>query len=212
MRGRRNDELHGWRCHPAAGALAGIPAERLAMAVDVIKRNPAPPHPLDDALVDALAAEASHLPHHGARAVSERQRQDIVQGLVFVLNTSPNIPAAARIAALIHALAAEPLPLVQRLRELLQQPPELAPMTSLSAIHALLATLRRSSWSRQEVLMRCLDVRDACLITAARKESTMAVECSSRVPISVAASRSSPQRRDARHCDDGTYRMPKPHR
>lgn len=160
--------------------LAGIPAERLAMAVDVIKRKPSPPIALDDAMVDALATEASHIPFHDARAVLERQLQEIVQGMIFVLNTSPDVPTAARIASLIHALAAEPPPLltpapeplVQRLRELLQRPPApqvltMLPLRLSDQQRAVIGSLRHGAWTKRELRVLAANPTGAAIALAA---------------------------------------------
>lgn len=148
--------------------LAGVTAERLSLSVDTMRhmKRRLPPIPIDRRIVDALAAETSAIPTHGDPEVVEQRMQEVMQGLVAFVRATPNIPTAARIVALLHALSPSPpplplrplQPLVQRLRELLLQPPTPMPVACLSLMHLLpsnatpnvLATLRYDSWSAQD--------------------------------------------------------------
>lgn len=144
--------------------LAGVTAERLSLSVDAMKHRPPPPIPLDSTIVDALASEASAIPSHGNRGVVEQRVQEVVQGLISLVRATPNIPTAARIVALLHALSpllpplplVPPRPLVQRLRTLLLQPP---PPTSLTGIsdqgkdvrQLVIGSLRNTVWGQHEI-------------------------------------------------------------
>lgn len=146
--------------------LAGVTAERLSISVDAMKHRPPPPIPIDRRIVDALAEESSAIPSHGDIEVVEQRVQEVMQGLVALVRTTPNIPTAARIVALLHALSPSPpplpllplQPLVRRLRKLLLLPPAPMPVDCLSSMHLLpdnampnvLATLRYASWSAQD--------------------------------------------------------------
>lgn len=144
--------------------LAGVTAERLSLSVDAMKHRSPPPIPLDSTIVDVLASESSAIPSHDNCGVVEQRVQEVVQGLISLVRTTPNIPTAVRIVALLHALSPSPPvlplvpppPLVQRLRALLLKPPPPTDLTGIShqekdVRQMVIGSLRNTVWGQHEI-------------------------------------------------------------